>query len=59
MSAAPRARHVVIVEYDVAKLTPAQLDVLLKALTVCPDVSFRVEVVPGVISGVIPVLTER
>ena len=58
MIAAQRTRHVVIVECDVAKLSPAQLDVLLKALAVCPDVSFRVEAVPpplaGVISGVIP-----
>jgi hypothetical protein len=51
---ATRTRRVVIVEYDVAKLSPTQLDGLLKALAVCPDVSFRVEIVPGVISGVIP-----
>ena len=54
MSTTPRPRHIVIVEYDVAKLSSAQLDVLLKALAVCLDVSFRVEVISGVISGVIP-----
>ena len=59
MSTSPRPRHIVIVEYDVAKLSSAQLDVLLKALAVCPDVSFRVEVIPGVISGVISALTDR
>jgi len=48
----PRPRHVVIVEYDIAKLTYAQVDVLLKVLAVCSDVSFRVEIVPRVIPGV-------
>jgi hypothetical protein len=39
-----RKRRVVFVEYDVTRMTEAQVDALLCALTSCKDASFRVEV---------------
>lgn len=44
-----KKRRVVIVEYDVTGLTPEQVDaLLLDALVRCRDVSFKVEITPGV-----------
>ncbi len=44
-----RQRCVVVVEYDVTGLTPKQVDALLfGALASYRDVSFKVEIPPGV-----------
>lgn len=44
-----KKRRVVIVEYDVTGLTPEQVDaLLLDALVRFRDVSFKVEITPGV-----------
>ena len=53
---APRQRRVVIVECDVTQMAGPQVAALLLAIASCRDVSFRVELLPGVISGV---LTDR
>lgn len=43
----PRRRRLVVVEYDVTRLTAAQVDeLLLRALVGDQDVSFRIEDAP-------------
>ncbi len=39
-----KRRRVVFVEYDVTRMTEAQVDALLLALASCPGASFRVEI---------------
>lgn len=44
-----RPRRVVVVEYDVTGLAAEQVDALLfDALASCRDVSFKIEITPGV-----------
>ncbi len=47
MTAKPKQRHkrrVVFVEYDVTRMTEAQIDAILLALASCQNADFRIEV---------------